>query len=116
SGKDGAGDGVALHDAAKDVDQHGLNPGIGEQDAERFRHLVLVSAAADVKKVGRFASVELDDVHRAHGQPGAVDQAADIAIQTDETESGARGPQLAGVFLGLVTKLFDVRMTEESIV
>jgi hypothetical protein len=38
-------------------------------------------AAADVQEVGRLAAVQLDDVHRAHRQPGAVDQAADVAVQ-----------------------------------
>ena len=35
-GDEGLGDGVALGDAAEDVDQHALDVGIGENDAEGF--------------------------------------------------------------------------------
>jgi hypothetical protein len=40
--------------------------------------LVLGGAAADVEEVGRVAAEVLDDVHRAHREPGAVDQARDV--------------------------------------
>ena len=53
---------------------------VGEQNAKRLGHLLDVGPAADVEKVGRLAAVQLDQVHRAHGQPGAVDQAADVAV------------------------------------
>ena len=43
----------------------------------------LVGAAADVEEVRRLAAVQLDDVHRAHRQAGAVDQAADVAVELD---------------------------------
>ena len=41
-------------------------------------------AAADIQEVGRLAAKQLDDIHGGHRQPGAVDHAADIAIQLDE--------------------------------
>ena len=58
-----------------------LTFGIGEDDAERFGDLLVVGAAADVEEVRRLAAVELDDVHRAHGEAGAVDEAADVAVE-----------------------------------
>ena len=60
-----------------------LTRGADEQDAEALEHLVLVGAAADVEEVGRLAAVVLDQVHRAHGQPRAVDQAGDVAVEAD---------------------------------
>ena len=47
------GDDVALHDAAEDVDQDALHVGIGGDDLERRRDLLLVGAAADVEEVRR---------------------------------------------------------------
>src|SRR5579885_726464 len=70
---------VAAHDAAEDVDQHGLDAAVGEQDAEGRRHLLGVGAAADVEKVGRLGPVILDDVHGRHRERCAVDHAADVA-------------------------------------
>jgi hypothetical protein len=51
---------VAAGDAAKDVDQHGLDVLVGQDDAQRRRHLVRLGAAADVEEVGRLAAVQLD--------------------------------------------------------
>src|ERR1700731_3058544 len=72
------GDDVAFHDAAEDVDQDALHVGIGGDDLEGGGDLGLVGAAADVEEVGRRHAVELDDVHRGHGQAGAIDHAADV--------------------------------------
>ena len=78
---DGRGDRRAAHDAAEDVHQHGLHVLVGEQDAEGLGDLLGVGAAADVEEVGRLAAVQLDEVHRAHRQAGAVHQAADVAVE-----------------------------------
>lgn len=65
-------DGVALHDATKNVYEDGLHLRIAGKNLERLRDLLLVSAAADVEEVGRRAAVELNDVHRCHGKTSAV--------------------------------------------
>ena len=70
-----------------------LTRGLAEQDAESFEHLVLVGAAADVEEVGRLAAVVLDQVHRAHRQAGAVDQAGDVAVEADVAQAALRGPR-----------------------
>ena len=69
-----------------------LTSGRAEQDAEALEHLVLVGAAADVEEVGRLAAVVLDQVHRAHGQPGAVDQAGDVAVEADVAQAARARP------------------------
>jgi hypothetical protein len=63
--------------------------GIGEDDAEGFGDGFFAGAAADIEEVGGFAAVELDDVHGGHGEAGAVDEAADVAIEGDVGEAQA---------------------------
>jgi hypothetical protein len=67
------------------------------------------------KLAGLFA-VELDDVHRRHGEAGAVDHAADRAVERDVGEVVFRGLDLLLVFLGLVAQRDDVRVAEERVV
>ena len=55
-----------------------------EDQAHRRRDLVRLGAAADVEEVGGLAAGALDQVHRGHGQTGAVDHAADRAVELDE--------------------------------
>ena len=54
----------------------------------------LRGAAADVEEVRRRFAVELDDVHRRHGEAGAVDHAADGAVERDVVEVVLRGLDL----------------------
>ncbi len=115
-GDDAFRDHVAAHDAAEDVDQDALHVGIGGDDLERRRHLVLGGAAADVEEVGGAFAVELDDVHRRHGEAGAVDHAADRAVERDVVEVVFRGLDLLGVLLGLVAQRHDVGMAIERVV
>ena len=63
-----------------------------EDDVQRVDDLLGVRAAADVQEVGGLAAVVLDQVHGGHGQAGAVDQAADVALELDEAEVRPRGP------------------------
>jgi hypothetical protein len=48
--------------------------------------------------------VELDDVHRRHGEAGAVDHAADIAVERDIGEIPLGGLDFLGVLFGLVAQ------------
>src|SRR5690606_41944644 len=86
---------IATRDAAEDVEQDDLDVRVLRDDAERVDDLVRVRRAADVQEVRRLAAVELDQVHRGHGQAGAVDHRADVAIELD-----VRQPRLARVGLG----------------
>src|SRR6056297_919131 len=78
---DGRRDRRAASDAAEDIHQNGFAIRVGQQDPESFGHLFGICATTDVQEVGRFATVILDDIHRAHRQSGTVDQAADVAIE-----------------------------------
>src|SRR5574343_483253 len=96
------GDGVAAHDAAEDVDQDALDLGILEHDLEGFGDLFGGRAAADVEEVGRLGAEQLDGVHGRHGQAGAVDQAADVAVERDVGEVELGGFDFVGIFFGRV--------------
>src|SRR5690606_18859504 len=115
-GEDGAGDGGALHDSTKDVDQHRLYVRIPEQNAKRLRHLLGVGTPSDVEEVARLAPMELDEIHRAHGEASAVDQATDVPLELHVAKTGSPGTQFVGVFLACVTQLFELRMAKHRVV
>ena len=73
-------------------------------------------AAADVEEVGGLAAGELDHVHGRHGEPGAVDDAADVALQPDIGQAAVGGLGLARVLLRLVAQLGDLRPAEQGVV
>jgi hypothetical protein len=43
---------------------------------------------SDVQKVGRLTAVQREDIHRGHGQAGAVDETANVAVQFDKVQVG----------------------------
>ena len=109
-------DDVALHDAAEDVDQDALHLRIGGDDLERRRHLLGGGAAADVEEVRGLLAVELDDVHGRHREPGAVDHAADGAVERHVVEVVFRRLDLLVVLFGEVAQRHDVGMAEQRVV
>ena len=115
-GDDAFGDHVAFHDAAEDVDENAFDVRVGGDDLERGRHFLRRRAAADVEKIRRLRAIELDDVHGRHGEAGAVDHAADRAVERDIGEIVLRGLDLLGVLLRLVAQRGDLGMPEERVV
>src|SRR6185369_6510575 len=107
-GDDAGGDGVALHDAAEDVDQDGLDLLVLQHDLEGFRDLLGGGAAAHVEEVGRRGAEQLDGVHGRHGQAGAVDQAADVAVQGDVGQVELGSFDLGGILFVQVTQRHDL--------
>ena len=65
-------------------------------------NLVSSGTATNIQEVGRGASVQLDDVHGGHGQPGAVHHAPNVAVQGDVVEVEVGGLDFTGVLLGPV--------------
>jgi hypothetical protein len=116
AGRDHAGgDRVALHDAAKDVDQDGLDLLVLEHDLEGFGDLLGRGAAAHVQEVGRLGAKQLDGVHGGHGQTGAIDQAADVAVQADVGQVELRGLDFGRVFFVQVAQGHDFRVAEQRV-
>src|SRR5262249_35637739 len=113
---DALGDDIALHDAAENIDEDRLDVFISNEELERLGDLFLGGATADVEEVGGFAAVELDDVHRRHGEAGAIDHAGNVAVEANVIEVGLGGFDFAGIFLGDVAVSGDVVVAEEGVV
>ena len=111
---DAAGHLIAPRDAAEDVDQDGLHVRVVQDDPEGGRHAVRLGPAADVQEVGRLAARQLDQVHGRHGQPGAVDHAADAAVQLDEVDARLARGDLGGLLFVQVAHRLQVRVAEEG--
>lgn len=60
---------------------------------------MFLDTAANIQEVGRLSPVQLDDVHGCHGQPGAIDEAANVPVQLDVVERVLGGLHLPGVGL-----------------
>jgi hypothetical protein len=67
------------------------------------------------QKLAGLGAVQLDDVHRRHGEAGAVDHAADIAVELDVGEVVLRRLDLHRILLGLVAQRLDVGMAEHGV-
>ena len=115
-GEDPVGDGIAVHDSAEDIDEDAFNAGVGEDNFEGSGDLFFGGSAADIEEIcGETAGV-LDDVHGGHGEAGAVDEASDIAIETDVTEIELGGGDFAWVFFGAVAEGDDFGLAVEGVV
>src|SRR5208282_689997 len=115
-GDEGFGNQVAAGDAAEDVHQNPLDLRIGEDDSEGFESRLAGDAAAHVQKIGRGGAVQFDDVHGRHGQAGAVDQAADVAVQGDVVQIRLAGPQVQRLFLRFDGQRLDFLVPEQGVV
>ena len=114
-GHNAFGDGVAAHDAAKNIDQNGFHVPVLEHDLERLGHLLGRGTAAYVEKVGGLAAVQLDGVHGRHGQPRTIDHAADVAAQTDVGQAEFGCLQLGRIFLIQIAIRHDFGVAEQRI-
>ncbi len=112
---DAAGDDVALHNAAEDVNQNAFHVGIGQDDFEGGGDLVFVGASTDVEEVGRRAAEALDDVHGRHGKACAVDHASDVAVECDVGQVVLGGFDFLRVFFVQVAELLNVRVLEQRV-
>src|SRR5690606_915071 len=109
------GDGVALHDAAEDVDQDALHFRVLQHDLEGFGDLLGRGATAHVQEVGRLAAKQLDGVHGRHGQAGAVHQAANVAVQADVGQVELGGLDFSRIFFVQVTVGHDLGVAEQCV-
>ncbi|KAI3487620.1 hypothetical protein L1887_48401 [Cichorium endivia] len=78
---------LARDNAAKDVDKDALHLVRVEQQLKRLFDRSGRGGATDVEEVGRVAAVELEHIHGSHGKTGAVDEAANVAVELDEVEA-----------------------------
>ena len=95
---------VRSRECAAEIDDQAFHAGIGQHQIER--HLGLgVGLAADFEEIRRPAAEMVDDVHRRHGQTGAVGENADIAVELDELEARVEAPRASStvIFAGDAT-------------
>jgi len=59
----------------------------------------LVAPPPTSRKLAGTTAVQVHDVHGAHGETGAVDHAADVAVERDVVDFPLRGMHLARVLL-----------------
>src|SRR6266581_8584272 len=105
---------VAAVDPREHVHEDGAHLLVGEHQAERGRDAIGARAPTDVQEVGGLTAGVLDHVHGGHGEPGAVDDAADVPVQRHVVEPVLGGFHLAGIFLGVVAQLGDVAPPEHG--
>src|SRR5690606_39825309 len=98
---------------AEDVDEDPPDVGVTSDDLEGRRDVLLGGAAADVEEVRRLAADLLDRVHRRHGQTGAVDEAADVAVELDERQAVLPGLDLGRDLLAEVAQRGDLGVRSE---
>src|SRR5262245_55781898 len=107
---------VAAEDPAEHVDEDGLHARIAREDPEGALDLLGRRAAAHVEEVRGGAAGELHDVHRRHGEPGAVDHAADGAVELDVVQPLLRRLDVQRVLLVDVAERRHLGVPEEGIV
>ena len=107
---------VAAHDTTENIDQHTVHVWVREDDLKGLGHALAGGTAADIEKIGRLAAVQLDEIHRRHGEAGAIDHAADIAVELYVVEIIAGRRQFARILLALVAQVRDIRLAIERVV
>ena len=116
-----AGDLVAGGNAAEDVDEHGANLLVTEDDVQALRHDLGRGAAADVQEVRGLHAAELlaghrDHVEGRHDQARSVADDADLALQTHVVEPGLLRGGLARILRRHVHELGVAGVTEARVV
>src|SRR5690606_8291152 len=96
--------------------QDRLDVGIRSHQREGFRDLLGAGTATNVEKVGWLTTAQFDRVHGRHGEPGAVNYAADRAVELDERDSGCAGLELGRVLFMRIAQLLDRGMAAEGVV
>src|SRR4051812_30021856 len=101
---DAVGDLVARGDAAEDVDEHGLDLGVAQDDVDPVGHPLGRGAAADVEEVRRLHAAVLlagvrDDVEGGHDQARTVADDPDLAVELDVVQALLLGRELERVLV-----------------
>lgn len=112
---DGCGKVIAAENTAEDVDEDSFDLGVFVKKLEGLGELLTLGAATDVQEVGGLTAVELDDVHRGHGESSTVDEAADVSTDMDVVQVKVFGVLLTGVILSLIFLSGEIFLTEQGV-
>jgi hypothetical protein len=83
-------DRVTADDAAENVDKDCRYFGVAGDQVKGGPDGFGRGTATDVEEICWRATIQFDDVHRCHGQAGAIYEAANVAVQFDEVQSVSR--------------------------
>ena len=89
---------------------------VGEDDPKGLGDLLDVSATTNIEEVGRLAAMVFHEIHRAHRQAGAVDEAADRAVEFDIGETGGRSPRFGRLFFRFIAQGGEILVAEQGVV
>jgi hypothetical protein len=112
---DALSDEIAADDATEDVHENRPDALVGQDQLERLRHPLRRRATPDIEEVGRFAAMELDQIHRSHRQARAVDHAGDVAVEGHIVETMLTSLVLLFVLLAGVAPIEQALLTEQGV-
>src|SRR5439155_23713618 len=98
-----------------DVDENRLEMRIAQHDLECLGYFLCRRATADVEKIRRLATVELDHIHRRHRKSGTVDETTDIAVERNIREVEFGCFNLSRILLVQIAHHHDVGMSKERV-
>ena len=67
------------------------------------------------RKFAGCAAVQLDQIHRRHGEARAVHHAGDVAVERDVVEIVLAGRALHRIFLAGIAQLRELRLAEQRV-
>ncbi len=107
---------ITAGDAAKDIDENGFYPGVGQNQLKCLGDLVCRRTTTYIQKVGGFPAMQLDHVHGRHSQTGTIDHAADIPLQGNIIEPKLSGGNFPTILLGGIKQFVRFGMPVQGIV
>mmetsp|Transcript_11203 Transcript_11203/g.19137 ORF Transcript_11203/g.19137 Transcript_11203/m.19137 type:complete len:360 (+) Transcript_11203:128-1207(+) len=107
---------VTSHNTTKNIDQNRFDLWVLIQDLKRFRDLLLGRTATHVQKVGRTASMQLNNIHGRHSETSSIDQAANVAIQPNIVQIGLRSTHFSRIFLSGIALCENFRLSKLCII
>lgn len=81
------GDVVASNDSTEDVNEDSRDLRVACDEIEGILDSLWCCTATNIEEVCWRAAVQLDDIHSRHCETGAVDEAANVAVEFDEVEA-----------------------------
>src|ERR1700676_1073211 len=107
---------IAAVDAGKDIHQDSFEVAVRQHQLERPCHAFGRGTTAHIEEVRGLATHVLYGVHRGHRKPGAIDDAADVALQANVTQVVLGRLRFPRILLGQVAHLGHVRVPEQRVV
>mmetsp|Transcript_30542 Transcript_30542/g.76647 ORF Transcript_30542/g.76647 Transcript_30542/m.76647 type:complete len:255 (+) Transcript_30542:208-972(+) len=109
-------DDITSHDTTKDVHQDSFHVLVIGQQLEGFSHTLHIGSSAYIQEVGRFSTMQFDNIHGCHCQTSAIYQTTNTSIHANIRETKVFSTHITRVLLSGVTHGEHLLLTEERIV